>query len=187
MATSRKKPAHAARKTAKPAASTRSAKTGRSAKAAGAARAARPAAAAAARQTSADMDFVMNEFKTLPAGTARVVFRIVNAGPQQSARMGVALFEQIPPGDFQPVTSGEVDNLPMTPAASKFEFTPRAGASYVITFSGEMHSLSTANVPLQLELAVTAEPSGAIVENFNGSRSVDQRACSLAGRALLRA
>lgn len=182
MATSRKKPARAARKTAKSAKPARSART-----AAGAARAARPAAAAAAaRQTSADMDFVMNEFKTLPAGTARAVFRIVNAGPQQSARMGVALFEQIPPGDFQPVTSGEVDNLPMTPAASKFEFTPRAGANYVITFSGEMHSLSTANVPLQLELAVTAEPSGAIVENFNGSRSVDQRACSLAGRALLR-
>lgn len=183
MATSRKKPVRAERKVAKSVEPARGERT-----AAGAARAARPpAAAVAGRQTSADMDFVMNEFRTLPAGTATAVIRIVNAGPQQSARMGVALFEQIPPGDFQPVTSGEVDNLPMTPAASRFEFTPRAGANYVITFSGEMHSLSTANVPLELQLAVTAEPSGAIVENFDGSRSVDQRACSLAGRALLRA
>jgi len=185
MATTRKRTAPAARKAAKPA------RGAKSAKAAAAPRAARPAraakSAATTRQTSADMDFVMNAFKTLPPGTTRAVFSIVDAGPQQSARMGVALFEQMPPGDFQPVTSQDVDNLPMTPAGSKFAFAPRPGANYVITFSGEMHSLSTATVPLQLTLAVTAEPSGATVEDFNGPRSVNQRACSLAGRALLRA
>lgn len=191
MATRKKKPAKSARKAPKvgtSARSTRSAKTAKPARAAKATAAARGGArAAAARQTSADMDFVMNAFKNLPTGTARVTFRIADAGPQQSARMGVALFELVRPGEIKPVTSKEVDNLPTTPAGSTFDFVPNAGSDYVITFSGEMHSLSIANVPLTLELAVEAEGSGATIEDFGGPRSVAQRACSFVGRALLKA
>ncbi len=145
-------------------------------------------ARAAAAGTAADMLFESTEFKPIPPGASRVILGIVDAGPQQSATLGVVLREQRPGSDeFVFVRGEEIDNLPTTPEGVAFAFTPTPGSRYALLLKGTMHSLTTDDAPLELELAVTVGSSGALLEDFGGSRSFDGRFARVAGRALLEA
>jgi hypothetical protein len=151
--------------------------------------AAKKAARASAAPTDGnDMVFESEDFRAIPGGVMQVVFKVSSVGDDQSVSLGVGLFERLTPdSQWVVLAKRQLDNLPATPEESFFAFTPKAGASYAITFLGEMHALSLSNEPLRLALAVTAEGVGTPIEDFQGERKVNARFCTARGRALLKA
>ena len=150
----------------------------------------RAAKAAAAATPSADsnndMIFDGAEIRTVPAGSTHVVFKITDVGANQSAAIGVAVFEQVnPDGEWRVIVKESIDNLPATADASSMVFAVRPGARYAITFQGEMHSLWKDKIPLTLELVVNADGVGNPLEDFGGAKTSDGRFCIVRGRARL--
>lgn len=151
-----------------------------------------PAAAAASAAASAivptDMVFESEDFRSIPTGVKQVLLKIALAGDNQSASLGVAVFEQLTPqSQFVLIAKQEIDNLANTPEESFLPIAPIPGAAYAITFVGEMHSLSLADAPLSLTLRISAEGVGTPIEDFGGQKTVQGRFCAVRGRALLRA
>jgi hypothetical protein len=150
--------------------------------------AASAAAVAAAANGPTDMVFESADFRVIPSGVQQVLLKIARAGDNQSASLGVAIFEQrTPQSQFVLIVKQEIDNLANTPEKSFLPIAPVPGAAYAITFVGEMHSLSLASAPLSLTLRISAEGVGTAIEDFGGQKSVPGRFCSIRGRALLRA
>lgn len=145
------------------------------------------AADAGAQQTT-DLVFESTDFRTIPAGVQQVLLKIARAGDQQSASLGVAVFEQLTPqAQFVVIAKKTIDNLASTPDQSFLPLAPVPGATYAITFVGEMHALSLANAPMSLTLLITADGIGTPVEDFGGPKETPGRFCVVRGRALLRA
>jgi hypothetical protein len=141
-----------------------------------------------ARRESSEMLFESDEFRSIPVGVKQVLLKIALAGDSQSVNLGVAVFEQLTTtSQFVVMAKQEIDNLASTPEQSFLAVVPKPGARYVITFVGEMHALTLSNEPLSLQLLVTGDGVGSPIEDFKGSQSVDNRFCSVRGRALLTA
>lgn len=135
-----------------------------------------------------EMLFESDAFRQIPVGVRQILLKIAEAGESQSASLGVTVFEKL--ADSAPwivLAKQEIDNLAVTPEQSFVAIAPKAGASYVVTFAGEMHALSLGNDPLLLSLIVSGEGVGAPIEDFNGARTVNGRFCPVRGRALLKA
>jgi hypothetical protein len=146
------------------------------------------AGAATAGSGPTDMVFESADFRVLPSGVKQALLKIVRAGENQSASLGVAVFERLTPqSQFVLIAKQEIDNLASTPEKSFLPVAPVPGAVYAITFVGEMHSLSLATSPLSLTLHISAEGVGTPIEDFGGQKTVQGRFCSIRGRALLRA
>lgn len=139
-------------------------------------------------QQSTDLVFESTDFRVIPAGVKQVLLKIARAADQQSVSLGVAVFEQLTPqGQFVVIAKKTIDNLASTPDQSFLPLAPVPGATYAITFVGEMHALSLANVPMSLTLLITADGIGVPVEDFGGPKETPGRFCVVRGRALLRA
>lgn len=150
--------------------------------------AAKAASAGVAAESATEMVFESEDTRPIPKGVKQVLLKIASAGNDQSVSMGAAVFEQLPSqSQFVIISKQEIDNLGETPEQSFLPIFPKPGASYAITFVGEMHSLSRDATPLSLTLMVTAEGVGVPIENFGGPRVVDGRFSPVRGRALLRA
>lgn len=150
--------------------------------------AANAAGAAATANGPTDMVFESAGFRVIPSGVKQVLLKIARAGDNQSASLGVAVFERLTPqSQFVLIAKQEIDNLASTPEKSFLPVAPVPGAAYAITFVGEMHSLSLANAPLSLTLHVSAEGVGMPIEDFGGQKTVQGRFCAIRGRALVRA
>lgn len=144
--------------------------------------------AATAAEQPKDMVFESADFRVIPAGVQQVLLKIARAGDQQGASLGVAVFEQLTPqSQFVVIAKKMIDNLASTPEESFLPLAPVPGATYAITFVGEMHALSLANAPLSLTLRINAEGIGAPIEDFGGPKEIAGRFCVVRGRALLRA
>jgi hypothetical protein len=143
---------------------------------------------AAAANGSTDMVFESADFRVIPSGVKQVLLKIARVGDNQSASLGVAVFEQLTPqSQFVLIAKQEIDNLGSTPEKSFLPIAPVPSATYAITFVGEMHSLSLANAPLSLTLRISAEGVGTPIEDFGGQKTVQRRFCAIRGRALMRA
>jgi hypothetical protein len=164
---------------------------GKAAEGAGPAAAAAAAAggvAATAAEQPKDMVFESADFRVIPAGVQQVLLKIARAGDHQGASLGVAVFEQLTPqSQFVVIAKKMIDNLASTPEESFLPLAPVPGATYAITFVGEMHALSLANAPLSLTLRINGEGIGAPIEDFGGPKEIPGRFCVVRGRALLRA
>lgn len=142
-----------------------------------------PAAAA-----SSEMLFEADAVRHIPAGVRQILLKIAEAGESQSVSLGVAVFEKLT--DASPwivLAKQEIDNLAVTPEQSFLSIAPKVGASYAMTFAGEMHALSLGNEALTLRLIVSGEGVGEPIEDFSGTRTVNGRFCTVRGRALLKA
>jgi hypothetical protein len=136
----------------------------------------------------AEMVFDGSDIRPIPAGSTHVIFKILDAGANQSASLGVVLHEQtVPNGSWEVIRKEIIDNLPDTPEVSSMVFFVKPGARYAIVFQGEMHSLWKDKAPLTLELSVSADGVGAPLEDFGGAKSVAGSFCSIRGRARLKA
>lgn len=150
--------------------------------------AAKSVTAGPAADEPSEMVFESQDFRRIPAGVKQVLLKIARAGNDQSVSLGAAVFEQLTPqSQFVIIAKQEIDNLAETPEKSFLAIAPKPGASYAVTFVGEMHSLGLAKAPLTLTLLVTAEGVGAAIEDFGGERVVDGRFSPIRGRSLLRA
>ena len=156
---------------------------------AGASRAAATGVASSTASPSVGhMVFESEDFRRIPSGVAQVIFKIGEAGDDQSVSLGAGLFEQLKKNaQWIVIDKKRIDNLPTTPEESFFAFVPKPGASYAITFLGEVHSLSLRKDPLSVELLITADGIGEPLEDFGGKRTLDARFCIARGRALLKA
>jgi hypothetical protein len=144
--------------------------------------------AAKAVDTSAEMVFESQDFRQIPPSAQLVLLKISHVGENQSVSLGAAVFEQLTPqSPFVVIAKQELDNLAETPAGSFLSISPNPGATYAVTFVGEMHALSLDKAPLALSLLVNAEGVGSPIENFGGEQVVEGRFCPVRGRALLKA
>jgi hypothetical protein len=141
-------------------------------------------AAAKSPSGPGDMVFDSGKVKTIPAGVTHVVFKIDRCGDNQSATLGVMVYEQASGADWTTLSKTTISNLPGI-GDSAVVFVVKPGANYAITFQGEMHSLWSGTDPLSLSLLVNGDGVGQPLDDFGGTQTVDARSCVVRGRSCL--